>query len=136
MLSTPLICCSIGVATDCSTVCASAPTYVAFTWTSGGVIFGNCAVGKLSIATKPTITMMIEITMATMGRFMKNLDTRIHIEANVLSLLNSLFSTPTDAAEVELPCFHALFGNLPLRYVRRALGLHQQSTWRRSWTRL
>ena len=28
MLSTPLICCSIGVATDCSIVSASAPGYV------------------------------------------------------------------------------------------------------------
>src|SRR2546430_328440 len=75
MLSTPLICCSIGVATDCSTVKASAPTYVVFTWTSGGVMLGNCAVGKLSIATMPTMTITMEITMDTMGRFMKNLYT-------------------------------------------------------------
>src|SRR5689334_11726635 len=75
MLSTPLICCSIGVATDCSTVKASAPTYVVLTWTSGGVMFGNCAVGRPTIATMPTITMTIEITMETIGRFMKNLYT-------------------------------------------------------------
>src|SRR2546425_10139993 len=75
MLSTPLICCSMGVATDCSTVWASAPTYVAFTWTSGGVMLGNCAVGRPTIATMPTITMMIEITIETIGRSMKNLYT-------------------------------------------------------------
>src|SRR3954469_6630684 len=71
MLSTPLICCSIGVATDCSTVCASAPGYVAFTWISGGAMFGNCAVGRLSIATTPMMTIRIAITIATIGRLMK-----------------------------------------------------------------
>ena len=72
MLSTPLICCSIGVATDCSRVCASAPTYVANTCTSGGAMLGNWAIGKLSMVRVPTSTMMMEITMATMGRLMKN----------------------------------------------------------------
>src|SRR5438477_6762246 len=75
MLSTPLICCSMGVATDCSTVKASAPTYVVLTWTSGGVMLGNWAVGRPSMAMMPTMTITIEITMDTMGRFMKNLYT-------------------------------------------------------------
>src|SRR6266852_3130680 len=74
MLSTPLICCSIGVATDCSTVCASAPTYVVLTCTSGGAIAGNCDTGRLTIVIAPTITVRIEITMATIGRLMKNFD--------------------------------------------------------------
>jgi hypothetical protein len=30
--------------------------------------------GSESIVTKPTMTMMMEITMATIGRLMKNLD--------------------------------------------------------------
>src|SRR5690349_20775000 len=38
-------------------------------------MLGNCAVGRLSIATMPTMTITIEITMDTMGRFMKNLYT-------------------------------------------------------------
>ena len=38
-------------------------------------MFGNCAVGRPNMATMPTITMMIEITIETMGRFMKNLYT-------------------------------------------------------------
>src|SRR5271170_1209712 len=46
MLSTPDICCSMGVATDCSMVVASAPGYVAFTWTCGSAMFGNCAMGS------------------------------------------------------------------------------------------
>src|SRR3954470_20446593 len=72
MLSTPLICCSIGVATAFSTVSASAPTYVVSITISGGTMFGNCATGRPSIATAPMITMMIEITIATIGRSMKN----------------------------------------------------------------
>src|SRR5580700_5140661 len=41
---------------------------------SGGTMSGYCAVGSDSIATMPTITVRIAITMATIGRRMKNLD--------------------------------------------------------------
>src|SRR5579863_86100 len=37
-------------------------------------MFGNCATGKLSTVSPPTNTITIEITMATMGRLMKNFD--------------------------------------------------------------
>src|SRR5258707_14698824 len=37
-------------------------------------MLGNCATGKLRIVMVPTITMTMEITMATMGRLMKNFD--------------------------------------------------------------
>src|SRR5580704_3542846 len=37
-------------------------------------MFGNWATGKLMIVIVPRTTMTIEITMATMGRLMKNLD--------------------------------------------------------------
>ena len=40
---------------------------------SGGAMFGNCAMGSWTMAMTPTITMMIEITIATIGRLMKNL---------------------------------------------------------------
>src|SRR5215510_2734919 len=73
MLSTPLINCSMGVATDFSRVTASAPTYVACSRISGGAMSGNIAIGSCTIATTPRITMMMEITMATIGRLMKNL---------------------------------------------------------------
>src|SRR5208337_4580346 len=73
MLSTPDICCSMGTATDCWTVRASAPGYVAFTWICGSAMLGNCATGRRDIATTPMSTMRMEITMATMGRLMKNL---------------------------------------------------------------
>ncbi len=76
MLSTPDICCSMGVATDCSTVMASAPVYVAVMVTSGGTISGNCATGSETRAMRPQITMTMAITIATMGRLMKNLDMR------------------------------------------------------------
>src|SRR5581483_3434808 len=41
---------------------------------SGGTTFGNCAIGSPTNVTKPTITMMMDITMATILRLMKNLD--------------------------------------------------------------
>src|ERR1700693_371277 len=37
-------------------------------------MFGNCATGKLMIVIVPRITITIEITIATIGRLMKNLD--------------------------------------------------------------
>src|SRR5215471_17684362 len=40
----------------------------------GGTIFGNCASGSPRTAMMPTITMMIEITIATMGRLTKKLE--------------------------------------------------------------
>src|ERR1700761_6037246 len=72
MLSTPLICCSMGAATDCATVSASAPLYVAFICTSGGAICGNWALGSPRMAIPPARADRIAITIATMGRLMKN----------------------------------------------------------------
>src|SRR5271154_950713 len=74
MLSTPDICCSIGVATDCATVWASAPVKLPMTWICGSAIFGNWEVGSPSIDTMPAMTIKIEITIATIGRLIKNLD--------------------------------------------------------------
>src|SRR5512134_3214037 len=72
MSSTPDICCSMGVATDCSTVRESAPVYVVCTWISGGTMLGNWAVGSPVMATRPTIVVRMAITIATIGRLMKN----------------------------------------------------------------
>ena len=41
---------------------------------SGGTMLGNCATGRLVIVTPPTITIRIAITIATIGRLMKNFD--------------------------------------------------------------
>src|SRR5580692_11717647 len=71
MLSTPLTCCSIGVATDCSMVMASAPVNVVVRFTWGGMICGNCAMGSPSSETAPMSTVRMAITIATMGRRMK-----------------------------------------------------------------
>jgi hypothetical protein len=38
-------------------------------------MLGNWATGSVAIVTAPTITIRIEMTMATIGRLMKNLDT-------------------------------------------------------------
>src|SRR5205085_8571176 len=37
-------------------------------------MFGNCETGSVAIVTAPRITNRMEMTMATMGRLMKNLD--------------------------------------------------------------
>src|ERR1700692_1777245 len=74
MLSTPFICCSIGVATACDRVLASAPGYVAVTRISGGTILGNCEVGSDTSDTTPRMTVTMAITIATIGRVMKNFD--------------------------------------------------------------
>ena len=73
MFSTPLICCSSGVATEASTSVALAPMNVVVTWIIGGTISGYCAIGSPVIATRPSSTVMIEITIATIGRFTKKL---------------------------------------------------------------
>src|SRR5262249_45415334 len=72
MLSTPLICCSIGVATDCSMVTASAPVNVVARLICGGMICGNWAMGRPSSVTEPSSTATVARTIATMGRRMKN----------------------------------------------------------------
>ena len=69
--STPFIFCSSGVATDASTSVALAPTNVVVTCTIGGTISGYCEIGRPDMATRPSSTMMMEITMATMGRSTK-----------------------------------------------------------------
>src|SRR6266850_608993 len=76
MLSTPFICCSIGLATACSMVMASAPGYVVATMIWGGTISGNCASGSPRMETTPTITVMMAMTIATIGRSTKNRATR------------------------------------------------------------
>ena len=38
-------------------------------------MFGNCETGKVAIATAPTITVRIAMTIATIGRLMKKFDT-------------------------------------------------------------
>src|SRR5580704_17754300 len=74
MLSTPFICCSIGVDRACARVLASAQGYVAGTRISGGTILGNCDVGSESSATLPTMIVRMAMTIATMGRRIKNFD--------------------------------------------------------------
>src|SRR6266850_1400933 len=74
MLSTPLICCSSGVATDCSIVTASAPVYVVLTIICGGTMSGNCATGNPRIATRPPMTVTMAMTIATIGRLMKSFE--------------------------------------------------------------
>src|SRR5690242_18727095 len=99
MLSTPFICCSSGVATDCSIVTASAPVYVVETMICGGMMSGNCATGSARIATSPPSTVMMAITIATIGRSIKireiitllRDEARIHSDARP-DLLHTLYN--------------------------------------------
>src|SRR5262245_4815262 len=71
MRSTPLISCSIGVATVLATVFALAPGNVAVTVTVGGATSGYCAIGRPTSDTTPTIVTTIDSTIAKIGRAMK-----------------------------------------------------------------
>src|ERR1035437_5805134 len=77
MSSTPFICCSIGVATDCSTVSASAPGYELWIWMRGGTMSGNFSTGSPNIESSPPRTVTIEMTIATIGRLMKKRTTEL-----------------------------------------------------------
>src|ERR1700686_941210 len=81
MFFAPFTCSSIGVATDSSTGRASAPVYVATVWIRGGTISGNCATGSRKTITAPVITKKIAMTIATMGRLMKNFDIALALAA-------------------------------------------------------
>src|SRR5690349_19611744 len=113
MSSTPFICCSRGVATDCSMVTASAPGYCAVTVICGGTIAGNWATGRPSSATIPPRTVTIAMTMATMGRRMKKRDMSVvlrrlrvdggpvahrrRVDDHPLTRLQALFDDPAAA---------------------------------------
>src|SRR6516165_12532160 len=51
---------------------ALAPGYAVETTTVGGVMLGNCSIGKPQRAMPPAIIVMIAITLAKIGRSMKN----------------------------------------------------------------
>src|ERR1700686_5023087 len=76
MFGTPFTCVSIGAATDCSMVAASAPGNVADTTTEGGVICGNRATGSSRKAMRPASVMTIASTVAKIGRSLKKLLTK------------------------------------------------------------
>ncbi len=72
--STPESCSSIGAATVLVSVSALAPGYVVVTSTVGGAISGYCATASSFAATRPASTMMMAMTAAKTGRWMKKFD--------------------------------------------------------------
>src|SRR5471030_2342806 len=74
MLSTPLICCSSGVATVSAMTLGLAPGNCALTTTDGGTTSGYSEIGNWNIAISPTRKMKTEITPAKIGRSIKNLE--------------------------------------------------------------
>src|SRR6185369_4311429 len=61
----------MGVATDSMTASAAAPRYVVVTWIIVGLTGGYSAMGNRLREIKPTITVRMAMTIATMGRRMK-----------------------------------------------------------------
>src|SRR5580704_10026638 len=80
MLSTPLISCSIGVATVFETTSADAPENVAVTSTVGGAISGYSLIGSARNDIAPTRVRMIAMTAAKIGRSMKKCESRMVID--------------------------------------------------------
>src|SRR6201996_5001658 len=67
----PFTCCSMGVATVCSTVWASAPVNWPLTCTIGGVISGYWSMGRTAIEIAPVSTSTMDITIAVTGLLIK-----------------------------------------------------------------
>src|SRR5947199_10464326 len=83
MFSTPLICCSSGVATVRDTVSADAPGYTVVICTVGGTISGYCATGKTASAPSPSSVTKALSTVAKRGGSIKKCARR-----NVLTLFS------------------------------------------------
>src|SRR5258708_37340207 len=125
----------MGVATDCSSVTASAPGYRAVRRISGGAMLGYSAIGSCTIATRPMITMRMEMTIATIGRLMKNLAMALarplgldqcgldllagfhsvdSLDDDPLARLQPLLDDPEGAdalSDLDLPKVHCLLGS-------------------------
>src|ERR1700743_835756 len=65
----PLTCSSMGMATVCSTVCASAPVYCPVIDTEGGEIFGYWSTARLKMQITPEMIRTRDITIAVTGLF-------------------------------------------------------------------
>src|SRR5215475_1294256 len=72
MPSVPESCCSMGAATVCAMVLALAPGYAVVIVTVGGEISGYWEIGRLNDAITPASVIRIAITVAKIGRSMKN----------------------------------------------------------------
>src|ERR1700731_2992218 len=99
MFSTPLICCSIGVATGAATTSALAPGYWPETLMIGGAISGYCATGSRENDTPPRMMNTIETTAAKIGRSMKKCEMRIQETSIEVDLVRAAHS-----AELPPPC--------------------------------
>src|ERR1700761_4592301 len=95
MPSTPLICCSSGTMTLCSTTWALAPLYVAETWTVGGEMSGYWATGSFVIPNTPSRTMITEMTVLRTGCVIK-----------LFSIFLRLFGVAVEAVCVYRPGDH------------------------------
>src|SRR5258705_400696 len=94
MFSTPLICCSSGVATVRDTVSADAPGYTVVICTVGGTISGYCATGRIASAPSPRSVTKALYTVAKRGRSIKKCVRRMFL---------ALFRSPLGTERSVLP---------------------------------
>src|ERR1700692_1478244 len=99
MFSTPLICCSIGVAPVAATTSALAPGTWSGTLVTRGGILGYCPPGSRENDTPPRMTNTIETTAAKIGRSMKKCEMRIQETSIEVDLARAAHS-----AELPPPC--------------------------------
>src|SRR5260221_531466 len=67
------MCCSMTCTTVSCTVVAEAPGYVVLICTEGGAIGGYCSIGRAKIDNAPATMIRMAMTIAKIGRSMKNL---------------------------------------------------------------
>src|SRR5262249_35643699 len=79
----------------------------------GGAIEGNCATGRLKMVSEPTSTRTIEITIATIGRWMKNFD--MTSPARCLSHKRLGIYSRTGAHLLDSLCHHVFAWLQPVR---------------------
>ena len=71
-------------------------------WTMGGVMLGYCSIGRLSRESVPTITVMIAMTMATMGRLTKKFPIPAYFSSGGLAAMS--FTTGLTTAPSRTIC--------------------------------
>src|SRR5688500_6656168 len=117
MFSTPLICSSIGVATDSAITFGLAPGYCARTATIGGVTSGYSEIGSAGSDNRPATKISAERTPAKIGRSMKNFEKFMAVSQSLKEAIRHRRRRPGFGLHVlsSLECLPARGGQARLR---------------------
>ncbi len=120
MPSTPFICSSSGASTEFNTVSALAPVYEARTIMVGGAMLGYCSIGSEIRPITPRMTIKMDITVDSTGRFMKLSNLIVSLYIDVLRIV-----AYTDISSVWLGFESGLLAEVLLKLAEVALvGTH------------